>query len=252
MWWSIGQITTFHISHSSYQAVNASARHHKSLFSRTSALYPNFLTCPSSTTTPAAPGCLVLPLHYLNREAKSMKNGLCGIHPSKPGMLSAAFIRLSDLLLSDHDHLYHLLVRIYFFRWTHFNHSLKLLSKQPLTLYKTPQDLFTENSETPFQLIQPGNLLLNRPVICQRFTGFTPKYEQNKEASWKEKSGSSGQIAGPVPRRCAAIGEVGSSWWEWVMVHLRNINSPDNCATVYWFWAVWSVVSKALYGTFWR
>lgn len=58
-----------------------------------------FLTCPYSTTrAPVAPGCLVLPLHCLNVEAKSMNNGLCGIHPSKPGILSAAFIHLSDLI----------------------------------------------------------------------------------------------------------------------------------------------------------
>lgn len=34
-----------------------------------------------------------------------MKNGLCGIHPSKPGMLSAAFMQLSDLLYLDPWHL---------------------------------------------------------------------------------------------------------------------------------------------------
>lgn len=109
MWWSISQINGHPLQHStlhsSCQAVNACARHPYNPFSATLALYL-FLTCPYSTTrTPVAPGCLVLPLHYLNREAKSMKNGLCGIHPSKPGMLSAAFIHLSDLLYLDPWHL---------------------------------------------------------------------------------------------------------------------------------------------------
>lgn len=100
----------------------------------------------------------------------------------------------------------------FYFRLTHFKHSLKLRGKQPLTLSKTPQDVFTENSETPFQLIQPGNLPPHRSVVCQRFTGFPPKYEENKEASWKEESGSGGEMAGPAPQRCAAIEEVGSRW----------------------------------------
>lgn len=109
MWWSIGQINGAPLQHStlhsSCQAVNACARHPYNPFSATLALYL-FLTCPYSTTrTPVAPGCPVLPLHYLNREAKSMKNGLCGIHPSKAGMLSAAFIHLSDLLYLDPWHL---------------------------------------------------------------------------------------------------------------------------------------------------
>lgn len=109
MWWSIGQINGDPLQHStlhsSCQAVNACARHPYNPFSATLVLYL-FLTCPYSTTrTPVAPGCLVLPLHYLNRETKNMKNGLCGIHPSKPGMLSAAFIHLSDLLYLDPWHL---------------------------------------------------------------------------------------------------------------------------------------------------
>lgn len=69
--------------YSSCQAVNVSARHRNNPFSTTLALYPNFLTCPYSTTrTPVAPGCLVLPLHYLNREAWKM--GCVGfIHQSQ-------------------------------------------------------------------------------------------------------------------------------------------------------------------------
>lgn len=100
----------------------------------------------------------------------------------------------------------------FYFRLAHFKRSLKLRGKQPLTLSKTPQDVFTENSETPFQLIQPGNLPPHGSVVCQRFTGFPPKYEENKEASWKEESGSGGEMAGPAPQRCAVIEEVGSRW----------------------------------------
>lgn len=47
--------------------------------------------------TPVAPESLLLSLHCLNKEAKSMKNGLSRSHPSKLGMLSSAFIHFCDL-----------------------------------------------------------------------------------------------------------------------------------------------------------
>lgn len=76
------------IPHSSRQAVNASARRRNVPFSKTLALYPNFLTRRYSTTrTPVAPGCLILPLHYLNRVAsllRAWKMGCAGfIHQSQ-------------------------------------------------------------------------------------------------------------------------------------------------------------------------
>lgn len=65
---------------------------------------PNSHTCPLSTTsscpgatTPVAPESVFLSLHCLNKEAKSMKNGLRWSHPSKLGMLSSAFIHFYDL-----------------------------------------------------------------------------------------------------------------------------------------------------------
>lgn len=47
--------------------------------------------------TPVAPERVVLSSHRLNKEAKSMKNGLSKSHPSKLGMLSSAFIHFCDL-----------------------------------------------------------------------------------------------------------------------------------------------------------
>lgn len=47
--------------------------------------------------TPVAPERVFLSAHRLNKEAKSMKNGLSKSHPSKLGMLSSAFIHFCDL-----------------------------------------------------------------------------------------------------------------------------------------------------------
>lgn len=108
----------------------------------------------------------------------------------------------------------------YYLRSGLFQHTSKEFSKQPLVHNKTPQDLCTENPETPHSnsCTTWQHTGCGQHHCCQRFTIFHTKKHKERMVYLSERKRapeadkhSSREIVGPAPWRWAAIEEVGTS-----------------------------------------